>query len=220
MAEITDDLEVLSAELVEDRHSRARDDCLDGILDLRLFEWRGEIYAAGAGCNYRSYMEKKDPFPNHTMVLAKLNGHKLDIVTAFSSGLKTEKNWMPWIVDDELYFVYSPDMMLVLHYNPVKKSLKDVSSKKDERLELFRGGSNMVPVGDAFVGIVQARNSSEKKPRYKHRAFLASRDFERDEGWPRFHFRGRRCRILRWAGRQGGPVLFCLRRFRRGSGYT
>ena len=71
MAEISDDLEVLSADLVEDRHSRARDDCLDGILDLRLFEWWGANDAAGAGCNYRSYMEKKDPFPNHTMVLAK-----------------------------------------------------------------------------------------------------------------------------------------------------
>ena len=59
IAEITDDLECLRADLVEDRHSRARNDCLDGILDLRLFAWRGELFAAGAGCNYRSKMEKK-----------------------------------------------------------------------------------------------------------------------------------------------------------------
>ena len=91
IAEVSDDLEVLRADLIEDRHSRARNDCLDGILDLRLFEWRREIYATGAGCNYRSYMEKKDPFPNHTMVLAKLNDKKLDIITAFNSGNPTEK---------------------------------------------------------------------------------------------------------------------------------
>lgn len=177
IAEITDDLECLSADLVEDRHSRARNDCLDGILDLRLFAWRGELFAAGAGCNYRSKMEKKTVQPAHTMVLGKLNGNKLDVVTAFNSGQPTEKNWMPWVMDDELYLVYSPDPLVVLHYDRHKGSLKDVSVTKDERLALCRGGSGMVPLGDQFIGIVHTKDTSNNKLIYRHRAVIASRDF-------------------------------------------
>lgn len=177
VAEVSDDLECLRADLVEDRHSRARNDCLDGIIDLRIFAWRGEIFAAGAGCNYRSYLEKKTPLPNHTMVLGKLSNNKLDIITAFNSGRPTEKNWMPWVMGDELYFVYSSDPLVILHYDGQKNSLKDVSGKADGRLSHCRGGSNMIPFGDNFLGIVHTKNVTDGKLIYRHRAVVASRDF-------------------------------------------
>lgn len=177
IADVSDDLECLRADLIEDRHSRARNDCLDGILDLRVFAWRGEIFAAGAGCNYRSYLEKKTPFPNHTMVLGKLSNNKLDIVTAFNSGRPTEKNWMPWVMEDELYFVYSPEPLIILSYDRQRNSLKDVSGKKDGRLSGCRGGSNMIPFGDNFIGIVHTKNVTNGKLIYRHRVVVASRDF-------------------------------------------
>ena len=69
------------------------------------------------------------------MVLGKLNNGKLDIVTAFNSGRPTEKNWMPWVMEDELYFVYSSDPLIVLHYDRERNSLRDVSGKPDGRLQ-------------------------------------------------------------------------------------
>lgn len=177
IADVSDDLECLRADLIEDRHSRTRNDCLDGILDLRIFAWRGEIFAAGAGCNYRSYLEKKTRLPTHTMVLGKLNNNKLDIITAFNSGQPTEKNWMPWVMEDELYLVYSPDPLVILHYDRQRNSLKCISSKPDGRLSQARGGSNMVPFGDNFIGIVHTKDATNDRLIYRHHVLVASRDF-------------------------------------------
>lgn len=190
IADVTEDLECLRADLIEDRHSRSRNDCLDGFVDLRLFAWQGELFAAGAGCNYRSYLEKKAPFPNHTEVLGKLSNNKLDIITAFNSGRPTEKNWMPWIMEDELYFVYSPDLWVILHYDRQKKTLKDVGGQKDARLLGCRGGSNMIPLGDNFIGIVHTKNVTNGERVYRHRIVVASRDFQILKVSPDFSFEG------------------------------
>lgn len=111
------------------------------------------------------------------MVLAKLNGNKLDIITAFNSGQPTEKNWMPWLIEDELYFIYSSDPLIVLHYDRQRNSLKDVSDKPEKLLSKCRGGSNMIPFGDNFLGIVHTKNVADGKLIYRHRAVVASRDF-------------------------------------------
>ena len=63
IAEVSDDLECRRADLIEDRHSRARNDCLDGILDLRIFAWRGRFSRQVPDATSRSYLEKKTSSP-------------------------------------------------------------------------------------------------------------------------------------------------------------
>lgn len=124
------------------------------------------------------------------MVLAKLNNNKLDIVTAFKSGQPTEKNWMPWVMEDELYFVYSSDPFIILRYDPQRNSLKDVSGKPEKRLSMCRGGSNMVPYGNNFIGVVHTKDTTNKKMNYRHRVLIAAHDFTVLKVSPEFSFEG------------------------------
>jgi hypothetical protein len=66
---------------------------------------------------------------------------------------------------------------VTLHYNRRNNSLKDVSNKPDDRLSLCRGGSSMIPFGDDFIGIVHTKDIKNGNQTYRHRVFVASRDF-------------------------------------------
>ncbi len=208
IADVSYDLECRRADLIEDRHSRARNDCLDGIQDVRIFEWSGEIFAIGAGCNFRPYLEKKSSLAHFTMVLAKLNGNKLDIITAFNSGKPTEKNWMPWLIEDELYFIYSSDPLIVLHYDRQRNSLKDVSGKPEKLLSKCRGGSNMIPYGNGYIGIVHTKDTTNNKMIYRHRALIASRDFSVSKVSPEFSFEGEDVEFCAGLAIKNGNIYF------------
>jgi hypothetical protein len=178
IAQITDEFICKSVDFIEDRHVRAREDCLDGLEDLRLFEWRDEIYAIGAGTNWRSRIEKTTPLQQSTMIFGKLRGRIFDPITPFLTNQHTEKNWMPWVIADRLYFIYAPHPLIILEYSPDEKRVKVVETKSEKTLPHASGSSCMVPFDGNFVGVLHVKVPMGKNTQYRHRLFLASEKFE------------------------------------------
>ena len=178
IAQISDEFTCKSVDFIEDRHVRAREDCLDGLEDLRLFEWRSEIYAVGAGANWRSRIEKTSPVQQSTMIFGKLCGRIFNPITPFLTNQHTEKNWMPWVIADRLYFIYAPQPLIILEYLPDEKRVKVVETKSRKALPHASGSSCMVPFDGNFVGVLHVKLPMENKVEYRHRLFLASGKFE------------------------------------------
>ncbi len=178
IAQISDEFTCKSVDFIEDRYVRAREDCLDGLEDLRLFEWRGEIYAVGAGTNWRPALEKTAPMQQSTMMLGKLHGRAFNPITSFKTNRHAEKNWMPWVIADRLYFIYATHPLTILEYAPDENRLKKVETKSERALPPASGSSCMVPFDGNFIGVLHAKVAMGKGMQYRHRLFLASEEFE------------------------------------------
>lgn len=178
IAQITDEFTCKSVDFIEDRHVRAREDCLDGLEDLRLFEWRSEIYAIGSGLNWRPRTEKAPPMQQSTMIFGKLHGRIFNPITPFLTNQHIEKNWMPWVIADRLYFIYAPHPLIILEYSSDENRVKIVETKSEKALPHASGSSCMVPFDGNFVGVLHARLQMENKVQYRHWLFLASDKFE------------------------------------------
>lgn len=208
MAEISDDLTCLGADFIEDRHVRARRDCLDGIQDLRIFKWRGEIFAVGSGCNSRTFIEKTARHPECTMVLGKIVNNRFEIVTSFNSGHPVEKNWMPWVMEDRLLFIYAPAPFVVLEYDHSKKSLRQIDVPDEGLLPKSSGSSCVMPFGEKFIGVLHWKSYEEGKAVYRHKLFVASKDLRILDVSSEFSFEGEAVEFCAGMAFKGNDLYF------------
>ena len=112
--------------------------------DPRIFYWRNEKYILFihfrkkygrilAITKYNHF----DPIPLH------IKSERIN---------RVEKNWGPFVKDNELYIVYNYDPLVILHYDGNLKGLCKVVYKQngtnlpvDTAPQILRGGSNLVP---------------------------------------------------------------------------
>ena len=77
-----------------------------------------------------------------------------------------QKNWMPMVSGDDLFFVYSTDPTRIVDQNGSLISLKPAPMAMDS----FRGGSPLMLFGDSWLGIIhESHVMPDNRRRYMHR---------------------------------------------------
>ena len=171
-AVLDDDLNIQHYWFLEDRHLRTNVFSLEGIEDLRLFDWKGERYAIGNAINY--------PSSCASTTLMKLEGNILRLEGIFSSPTKakTEKNWMPFVQGDTLCFLYTPNGQLLTYTNELTLSRVD----SDNELPNWSGSSCVMERGGKYYAVIHKR----EKSRYTHK--LVEYDLEGKLLWQSSEF--------------------------------
>lgn len=185
---------------LEDRHIRSHRSALNGLQDIRIFHWHDEIYALGAAITHRpSAQAGSSPIKLTSMMLCKITGHTLNPICLLPSRQQYEKNWMPWVKRDELYFVYQNAPYEVLRFSE-RKIVGSVKPVTHPSLQSYSGSSAVMPFGRNFIGIVHLKqhghvlDSGQALPlmHYHHRAVVYGPDFEVLAVSPPFTFEGER----------------------------
>ncbi len=186
--------------LLEDRHIRGHRSALNGLQDIRIFHWRNEIYALAAAITHRSSGQAgSPPIKLTSMMLCNIKGHTLNPICLLPSRQQYEKNWMPWVKQNELYFVYRSAPYEVLRFNG-REIVSSVKPVTHPGLQSYSGSSAVMPLGLNFIGIVHLKqqghvlDSRQGLPlmRYHHRAVVYGPDFEVLAVSPPFNFEGER----------------------------
>lgn len=140
---------------------------------LRLFSWRGELWAAACHADY-----SVQGTPAARVALLHFQGAVVDRVDVCPSN-RYEKNWMPCVDGDRLRLVYSSDPILVLEH-------PDVDARKLPEVNgLLRGGSQVIPYRDGWMAIVHVVHDGGI---YHHRFVLYDRKFTTVRVSRPFHF--------------------------------
>jgi hypothetical protein len=144
---LDDDLNIQNYWFLEDRHLRNNIFSLDGIEDLRLFIWKGKRYIIGGALNYPSQCSN--------ITLMTLEGNVLNLEAMFSSPTKakTEKNWMPFVQDEDLHFLYTPNGQ-VLTYG---ETLEFTHIDRPNELLNWSGSSCLMERNNKYYAVIHKR---------------------------------------------------------------
>ena len=147
---LTDDLSVLSYWFLEDRHLRTNIFSLEGIEDLRLFHWQGRKYFIGNAVNY--------PSGSATITLMSMGANVLNLECMFDSPTKAkiEKNWMPFVQDDTLTFLYTPNGQVLTYKDGLTLSHAD----RPVELPNWSGSSCVMQKDGKYYAVVHQRVKS------------------------------------------------------------
>ena len=97
-----------------------------------------------------------------------------------------EKNWAPFVKDDEIYFVYNYDPLTILHYDLNPEGICNVvyiqggaSLPIDTSETFLRGGSNLIPYKDGiYIGGCHSRIFKKCFEHYTHIVLLDTNRWE------------------------------------------
>ncbi len=106
LVDYTENLAVRSILKLDDRDVRQKCfEAIHGLEDGRLFEWRGQLWILYSG------LRREGSRYYNTMLICRIEGDRLTDYRALPSPkhLEREKNWMPWVLGEELYLVYSTE---------------------------------------------------------------------------------------------------------------
>lgn len=166
---LNDDLSVATAEeiLPPDNLSDPLYSLVVGWEDCRLFFWKGEPWCTATvrELNHEGWCEivlskivdagnGKRKFAEHRMISPKF------------CDKQHEKNWMPMVVNDSLFFIYSSDPVRIIDSdgNLVSSRVSHIAS------DSFRGGGAAIPVNNGWLAMIhESHNMSYGKRRYMHR---------------------------------------------------
>lgn len=149
---LDDDLNIKDYWFLEDRHLRNNIFSLDGIEDLRLFQWEGKRYAIGNAINY--------PSSSASTLFMSIEGNILNYQALFRSptNATTEKNWMPFVQEEDLSFMYTPNgQMLSFKDNLLTMSHAD----RNTILPKWSGSSCIMGKDDCYYAIIHKRQGTE-----------------------------------------------------------
>jgi len=105
---------------------------------------------------------------------------------------RPEKNWMPFVRDGELHFVYSCAPTRIFCCDPLEGSLSEVASDPKHRLPTrdWRGGSQGMDLGNgSTLFVIHEKDYSQGFRAYLHRFLRLGPDMRVDGVSPAFSFR-------------------------------
>jgi glycosyltransferase involved in cell wall biosynthesis len=146
-----------------------------GFEDCRLFFCRGRFWCV---CTVRD----RNPSGRSEMAVLSLDDDRnvtgVNVIRSYRPDLH-QKNWVPLVRDDELYFIYSTDPTVILQYDFDSGQVGVIRSSAPEPcLEAFRGGSQAVRVRGGWIYLThEARQITERTRSYLHRFVLLTDDF-------------------------------------------
>jgi hypothetical protein len=99
--------------------------------------------------------------------------------------LKCEKNWIPFVKDDEAYIIYSIYPLKIYHLNRSNGVLTNTNSNEypsispsiaDNVIYEWRGSTNLIPYKEGFLGIIHMVHYNNPR-NYFHRLIWFSENF-------------------------------------------
>jgi hypothetical protein len=161
------DMELRSYWFLEDRHLRKDERALDGIEDLRLFVHQGSPRVLGSALHYT-------PTPKNTMVLCWMDDDRLadPVFIKSPKAAAVEKNWMPLVRGNDLYFVYfvAPFELYKLDGDELK--LVDKAPPLDGWSTDLSGSSCVCPYEDGYIAVIHNKTIDHRKRLHFYRHFL------------------------------------------------
>jgi hypothetical protein len=130
-----------------------------GLEDGRLFYWKQQLFGLFSG------LRREGNKYFNTMVLSRLDGDTLidPLVIPSPHGQEREKNWMPYVRNDELYLVYSTQPMEVYRYEGKLVRLEKESTHSTIPPlggAMISGSSQLIDRGETALAVVHHRRKS------------------------------------------------------------
>ncbi|WP_031596732.1 hypothetical protein [Ferrovum myxofaciens] len=133
-----------------------------GLEDGRLFYWKHQLFGLFSGLR----REGNNYF--NTMVLSRVDGdHLVDpIVIPSPHGQAREKNWMPYVKNDELYLIYSTQPMEVyLYAGKLEHLVREEKQHANLTIPplggaMLSGSSQLIDWGETSLAVVHHRRKS------------------------------------------------------------
>jgi GT2 family glycosyltransferase len=156
-----------------------RENCIEarnGLEDGRLFMWFGRQWALFSGLqrSHRGY--------TNSMILVEVHGDHLrnPIVLPSPHHLSREKNWMPWVLDNELNLVYSTRPLEIYRYTPngLIRVHGGMAAPKNSGT-MMSGSSQVIPWGDDYLAITHQRNRAPLASRLMQKYVTRDPDYQR-----------------------------------------
>ncbi len=141
--------------------------------DCRLVRWRGDWWTSATRCDLIADGVCR-------IALARLRDGQLDPPRLLPSPVpgRHEKNWMPFVAGDELYFVYGCHPFTVLRFEPDAATLTEVAVTPTPAVMAgLRGGSQGVPVPGGYLFVVHEAHDELGERSYTHRLVVMTREF-------------------------------------------
>ncbi|QZP08860.1 hypothetical protein [Caenibius sp. WL] len=157
LAELDMGLNLTQASFLEDRHIRAHDLALMGLQDLRLFKWQGHVFAVAAAAGLIANANGRDALKIFTMVLLEVRGGILRLHRYLPRRQFHEKNWMPWVKNGELNFVYAGNPCEIVQLSE-EGEIHTVKINPAMDLDLS-GGSCVMRILGRYVGILHRKQA-------------------------------------------------------------
>jgi hypothetical protein len=154
----------------------------DGLEDARLFWFHDRWHFTCSALHH-------GPRVRTTMALAKLEKNSVDGLEFLHSphAREMEKNWMPCAVDARLSFVYSHHPAESYELAPGRRRLWLGAFPG---LLGWSGGSQIIPYGGEYLGIVHQRRKHKNRVYYVHRAVIYNDNLEPVRAGREFYFKG------------------------------
>jgi hypothetical protein len=162
------------------RHTRVP--ARDGLEDARLFWFDGRWYFTCSALHH-------GPRVRTTMALAKLDKTLVDGLEFLHSphGREMEKNWMPRVKDSQLAFIYSHHPAESYEITPTRRKLWLGAFPA---LQGWSGGSQVIPYGGEWLGVVHQRRKVKNRVHYAHRLVAYNDNIEPVRAGREFYFKG------------------------------
>ena len=100
-----------------------------------------------------------------------IEGEITDVkIMSTTEQLQCEKNWVPFVMNDEVHFIYTagPFRLYKLDRDTGETQLVKETSLCDQNLQDFRGSSSLIPYKNGWLGIIHQVYYSEPR-KYFHR---------------------------------------------------
>lgn len=145
---------------------------IKGLEDIRLFG-DNEFF-----CTYLEINESRTP----QMCYCKYDPETGDVTSLIplmvGDVLQCEKNWMPFIKDDDVHFIYT---LHPLRLYKLDRETGKVSIVKDERLsdfniDMFRGSASVIPYKEGWLTTIHEVYHSDPR-KYFHRFVYFTKEF-------------------------------------------
>lgn len=170
LLELDDDLQPISAEEILPPVGLPDPlyDLVVGFEDCRLFHWKNSFWCTSTvrELNAEGYCE---------IVLAQIERDSNDNYLHFTNhrvihpqfcGREHQKNWMPMVVGDDLYFMYSSDPARIINTDGHLVSTKTTHIAADS----FRGGGPLLQFHGGWLACIhESHTMPDNRRRYMHR---------------------------------------------------
>ncbi|MDE2260569.1 MAG: glycosyltransferase family 2 protein [Betaproteobacteria bacterium] len=148
----------------------------NGLEDGRLFEWSGQQWGLFSG------LQRSQQGYVNSMILAQIDGDCLahPIVLPSPHHYSREKNWMPWVLGNELYLIYSTKPLEVYRYEA--RGLVRVHGgtyKFKNSGPMMSGSSQVIPWGNGYLAIIHQRNRAPLVSRFMQKYVMRDPEYQR-----------------------------------------
>ena len=205
LVQVDEQLAVSGIEPLEDHTDLVRySSSVLGYEDCRLFEVGGEWFASATVCEL-------NPIERREIALLSLEDAAITHLKALEGPHpgRHEKNWMPFVLDGALHFVYSCSPTIILHcdHRTGRTTIVKESRFPIEPLDL-RGGSQGVSLDDgSFLFAVHEVDRRTDEPCYLHRFVRLGRDLSFDAMSDPFTFTSDRVEFCGGMARRGSDLI-------------